>query len=142
MVELQDMELALLSSESSLSTDQINAYRALATEIRNRIKALKTNPNVYDKEVRRQELDIITRKLKVLNNIRTGATSGPASISGYFGNLAARPHGKTHGMQQIGNAGYSQNQNFRTKPPGFRGYTGLGGGGHPLVRSGRYPRKS
>ena len=133
MVELQDMELALLSSESSLSTDQINAYRALVVEIKNRISALKTNPNIYDKEVRRQELDIITRKLKVLNKIRAGATSGPAAISGYFGNLAARPHAKTHGLQQIGAGPYSQNRNFRTKPPGFRGYTGNGGGGHPLV---------
>ncbi len=130
LTKLQELEIALISSEKGMEKAQRSAWRSIAADTKKLISDLtSSNYLVYDKSVRAQKLAVIDNKMKLLDQIRVNATTHMQTLSGYFGNTGVRPSTKTAGMGSIGHAPH-QSPSFRTKPPGFRGYTG--GGAHPF----------
>ena len=94
----------------------------------------KSNYLVYDKAIRAQKLQVIDGKLKLLENIRINATTKMQTLQGYFGNTGRRSSSKRYSSGSSLGAGITPmiakpKSAFKTKPPGFAGYSG---GGRPL----------
>lgn len=135
MTKLQELEIALVTADRGLEKTQSAMWRSLAAEIKTLINGLtKSNYLVYDKAIRSQKLKVIDGKLELLENIRINATVKMQTLQGYFGNTGIRNNGKRYSSGSSLGAGINQmsakpKSSFKTKPPGFAGYSG---GGRPL----------
>ena len=135
MTRLQELEIALVNSDRGLEKAQSAMWRSLAAEVKALINDLtKSNFLVYDKVIRTQKLYVIDGKLELLENIRINATTKMQTLQGYFGNTGVRNNGKRYSSGSSLGAGINQmrarpKSSFKTKPPGFAGYSG---GGRPL----------
>jgi hypothetical protein len=135
MTQLQAMEIALVSADRGLEKAQSAMWRSIASEVKGLINELtKSNYLVYDKAIRAQKLQVIDGKLELLENIRINATTKMQTLQGYFGNTGVRNNGKRYSSGSSLGAGINQmrakpKSSFKTKPPGFAGYSG---GGRPL----------
>jgi molecular chaperone GrpE (heat shock protein) len=134
--KLQELEVALVSAERGMEKAQRGMWRSIAAETKALIMDLtKSNYLVYDKVVRKQKISVIDGKLALLDNIRVNATTKMQTLQGYFGNTGVRASRKQY-MSGSSLGGFSQPMRatpksaFKTKPPGFSGYSG--GGGYPL----------
>lgn len=136
MTKLQEIEMAMISSERGLEKAQRAMWRSLAAETKGLITDLtKSNYLVYDKAIRNQKLKVIDGKLGLLENIRINATTKTQTLQGYFGNTGVRRNRKQYSSGSSLGAGLQPmtakpKSAFKTKPPGFAGYSG--GGAYPL----------
>ena len=135
MTKLQELEISLVSADRGLEKAQSAMWRSIASEVKGLINELtKSNYLVYDKAIRAQKLQVIDGKLKLLENIRINATTKMQTLQGYFGNTGRRSSGKRYSSGSSLGAGITPmtakpKPAFKTKPPGFAGYSG---GGRPL----------
>jgi len=136
MTKLQELEIALVTAERGMEKAQRGMWRSIASETKALIMDLtKSNYLVYDKVVRAQKIKIIDGKLSLLDNIRVNATTKMQTLQGYFGNTGVRASRKQY-MAGSSLGGYAKPMRatpkaaFRTKPPGFNGYSG--GGAYPF----------
>tara|TARA_B100000927_G_scaffold291399_1_gene293391 strand:- start:13583 stop:14605 length:1023 start_codon:yes stop_codon:yes gene_type:complete len=135
MTKLQELEISLVSADRGLEKAQSAMWRSIASEVKGLINELtKSNYLVYDKAIRAQKLQVIDGKLKLLENIRINATTKMQTLQGYFGNTGRRSSGKRYSSGSSLGAGITPmtakpKSAFKTKPPGFAGYSG---GGRPL----------
>ena len=135
MTRLQELEMALVSSERGMEKAQRGMWRGIAAETRGLINALtKSNYLVYDKVIRTQKLSVIDQKLGLLENLRINSTTKMHTLSGYFGNSGHRTHQKIHTSgSSLGGGNVSMQATpksaFKKTPPGFAGYAGKRGGG-------------
>ncbi len=135
MTQLQALEIALVSADRGLEKAQSAMWRSVASEIKALINELtKSNYLVYDKAIRAQKLKVIDGKLELLENIRINGTVKAQTLQGYFGNTGRRSSAKRYSSGSSLGAGITPmlakpKSAFKTKPPGFAGYSG---GGRPL----------
>lgn len=135
MTRLQELEMALVSSERGMEKAQRGMWRGIATETKALIQALtKSNFLVYDKVIRAQKLSVIDKKLALLENLRVNSTLKMNTLDGYFGGGGHRRHNKTYSSGSSLGAGPREmtatpKSAFKQKPPGFAGYAGKRGGG-------------
>ena len=136
MTKLQEVEMALITAERGMEKAQRGMWRSIASETKGLINDLtKSNYLVYDKVVRAQKISVIDGKLALLDNIRVNATAKMHTLMGYFGNSGTRASRKQY-MSGSSLGGVATPMSsipkaaFRTKPPGFSGYSG--GGAHPF----------
>jgi len=135
MTKLQELEISLVSADRGLEKAQSAMWRSIASEVKGLINELtKSNYLVYDKAIRAQKLQVIDGKLKLLENIRINATTKMQTLQGYFGNTGRRSSSKRYSSGSSLGAGITPmiakpKSAFKTKPPGFAGYSG---GGRPL----------
>jgi hypothetical protein len=136
MTRLQELELALVSSERGMEKAQRGMWRGIAAETKSLIQGLtKSNFLVYDRVIRKQKLSVIDKKLGLLENLRVNSSTKMNTLDGYFGGGGHRRHNKTHSNgSSLGSTGYqvmtaTPKSSFRQKPPGFAGYAGKRGGG-------------
>ena len=133
MTELQEKEMVMMSVERGMTKGQIDAYRALAKEIKGLILELgRSNFLIYDKVIRTQKVQVIDHKMSVLETLRVNASGVSQSLSGYYGSTSRRPArgsgsiggvGTTLGHNTSSIGGYKKN--FRNGvPPGFAGFAG------------------
>ena len=136
MTKLQEIEVSMISAERGLEKAQRAMWRSLASETKTLINELtKSNYLVYDKAIRKQKLAVIDSKLQLLENIRINATTKAQTLQGYFGNTGIRRSRKTYSSGSSLGSGLqpmraTPKSAFKTKPPGFAGYSG--GGAYPL----------
>lgn len=136
MTRLQELEMALVSSERGMEKAQRGMWRGIASQTKSLIQALtKSNYLVYDRVIRKQKLSVIDSKLGLLENLRVNSSTKMNTLDGYFGGGGHRRHNKTHSNgSSLGSTGYqvmtaTPKSAFRQKPPGFAGYAGKRGGG-------------
>ena len=136
MTKLQELEMSLVSADRGLEKAQRAMWRSLAAEVKTLINDLtKSNYLVYDKAIRAQKLSVIDGKLKLLENVRINAETKVQTLQGYFGNTGVRRSNKMISSGSSLGSGITPmratpKSAFKTKPPGFSGYSG--GGGYPL----------
>ena len=135
MTRLQELEMALVTSERGMEKAQRGMWRGIAAETKGLIQALtKSNYLVYDKVIRTQKLAVIDKKLALLENLRVNSTLKMNTLDGYFGGGGHRRHNKVYSSGSSLGTGYKQmtatpKSAFKQKPPGFAGYAGRRGGG-------------
>ena len=136
MTKLQEIEICLITADRGMEKAQRAMWRSLAAETKSLINELtKSNFLVYDKAIRNQKLGVIDSKLALLENIRINSTMKMQTLQGYFGNTGVRRSTKVRSSGSSLGAGptpmrATPKSAFRTKPPGFAGYSG--GGAYPL----------
>jgi len=135
MTRLQELEMALVSTERGMEKAQRGMWRGIAGEVKSLIQALtQSNFLVYDRVIRSQKLKVIDQKLALLENLRVNSSTKMNTLDGYFGGGGHRRHSKTYSGGSSLGTGYKQmtatpKRVFKQKPPGFAGFAGKRGGG-------------
>lgn len=132
-VQLQEMESGLLAVDQGMQPAHQKMWRTVVNETRSLINSLKHSNYVsYDKKVREQKIAVIDAKLGVLDNMRMNADTRVSALSGFYGNSGHRVHSKRYSPGAT--LGYAHSKmtatpksSFKTKPPGFAGYSGKAG---------------